>query len=112
MTRDVSNVGHARQWCEGYFYWYNNVHHHSGLAYFTPEQVFTGRDRSIATTRQPALDRQDQRHPERFVNGPPRTTRPPEQMSINPVAADEAGTPESRAVNFPTLSAAKERKIR
>ncbi len=37
---------------------------------------------------------------------------PPEQMSINPVAPDEAGTPESRAVNFPTLTAAKERKIR
>lgn len=59
-----------------------------------------------------ALDRQYQRHPERFVKGPPRTTLPPEQMSINPVAPDEAGAPESRAVNFPTLTAAKERKIR
>ena len=106
------DVGHARQWCEDYFHWYNHVHHHSGLAYFTPEQVFTGRDRSIALTRQAALDRQYQRHPERFVKGPPRTTLPPEQMSINPVAPDEAGTPESRAVNFPTLTAAKERKIR
>jgi putative transposase len=106
------DVGHARPWCEDYFQWYNHVHHHRGLAYFTPEQVFTGRDRRIALTRQAALDRQYQRHPERFVKGPPRTILPPEQMSINPVAPDEAGTPESRAVNFPTLTAAKERKIR
>lgn len=82
------------------------------MAYFTPEQVFTGRDRRIALTRQAALDRQYQRHPERFVKGPSRTTRPPEQMSINPFAPDEAGALESRAVNFPTLTAAKERKIR
>jgi putative transposase len=106
------DVSHARRWCEDYFHWYNNVHHHSGLAYYTPEQVFTGRDRSIARTRQAALDRQYQRHPERFVKGPPRTALPPEQMSINPVAPDEAGALESLAVNFPTLTAAKERKIR
>ncbi|MBK8637294.1 MAG: hypothetical protein IPN92_03040 [Chromatiaceae bacterium] len=66
----------------------------------------------MALTRQAALDRQYQRHPERFVKGPSRTTRPPEQMSINPFAPDEAGALESRAVNFPTLTAAKERKIR
>lgn len=43
--------GLARQWCEDYFHGDNHVHHHRGLASFTPEQVFTGRDHSIARTR-------------------------------------------------------------
>jgi putative transposase len=44
-----TDVLHARRWCEGYFGWYNFEHHHSGLAGFTPEQVFTG----CYTTRWP-----------------------------------------------------------
>jgi len=38
-----NNTAHATQRCTEYFQWYNFSHHHSGLAGFTPEQVFTGR---------------------------------------------------------------------
>jgi putative transposase len=96
---------HARQWCDEYFDWYNLSHHHSGLAAYTPEQVFTGRYRDIANTRQQALNEQYQRHPERFVKGPPKASLPPTQVVINPVEAD----PDSdltTLVNFPTLAAA------
>ena len=36
------DIDHARLWIEAYTQWYNAEHHHSGLAGFTPEQVFTG----------------------------------------------------------------------
>jgi hypothetical protein len=51
--------------------WYNTEHHHSGLAGFTPEQVFTGRYHEIAQAKQLALDSGYQNHPERFVKGRP-----------------------------------------
>ena len=50
------SVVHARGWCEDYFDWYNFKHHHSGLAGFTPEQVFTGRYQKVAIDKQQALD--------------------------------------------------------
>ena len=43
------HAAHARSWCGTYFDWYNFEHHHSGLAGYTPEQVFTGRHREVAS---------------------------------------------------------------
>lgn len=101
------NLGHARQWCAEYFDWYNFSHHHSGLASYTPEQVFTGRYKHIAITRQQALDEQYQRYPERFVKGRPKAALPPSQVAINPVIQNEGNAdPVPMAVNFPTLPAA------
>ena len=99
---------HARRWCEDYFAWYNHQHHHSALGFYTPTQVFTGQYREIASIRQAALDAQYQKHPERFVNGPPKAALPPAQVVINPIAAEDGSTPETQMVNFPTLPAARE----
>ena len=99
------NAAHTRQWCEEYFDWYNFRHHHSGLAGFTPEQVFTGRYVEVARLKQQALDASYERNPERFVRGRPRVAMPPESVSINPVVPDENGIVDDR-VNFPTLTAA------
>ena len=103
------SASHARQWCADYFDWYNFHHHHSGIGGYTPEQLFTGRYEAIHAQRQQVLDAQYHAHPERFVKGAPTATRPPEVVSINPVAPDEAEDGESLAVNFPTLTAAKTR---
>lgn len=100
------SIAHARRWFEAYFEWYNFRHHHSSLAGFTPEQVFTGRYRDLATTRQAALDEMFRNHPERFVAGPPRTSMPPAIVTINPVTPQEIERGASSAVNFPTLPAA------
>lgn len=97
---------HARNWCGDYFDWYNFDHHHSALAGFTPEQVFTGRYRTIAKTRQHALDERYAQNPERFVKGAPRVTMPPSSVAINPVVPDETGNIIDDRVNFPTLTAA------
>ena len=101
------SIAHARQWFDSYFEWYNFRHHHSGLAGFTPEQVFTGCYRDIATTRQAALDEMYQRHPERFVAGPPKTLMPPPSVTINPVTPESIERGESSAINFPTLPSAR-----
>lgn len=62
-------IVHARQWCEDYFLWYNNEHHHSGLAGFTPEQVLSGRHHDVAKRKQRALDQGYERNPERYCSG-------------------------------------------
>ncbi|MCF6299288.1 MAG: IS3 family transposase [Thiomicrorhabdus sp.] len=98
---------HAQRWCEDYFDWYNFKHHHSGLAGFTPEQVFTGRYRDVAKQKQRALDARFETNPERFVKGRPQVKMPPEFVAINPLTAEEASElGVSDKVNFPTLTAA------
>lgn len=100
-----TDFAHARAWCADYFEWYNTQHHHSGLAGFTPEQVFTGSYVEVARNKQSALDVIYEKHPERFVTGRPTVTMPPTVVAINPVPPELLGTDEDR-VNFPTLRAA------
>ncbi len=101
------NMAHARQWCESYFDGYNFKHHHSGLAGFTPEQVFTGCYQEVAKQKQRALNTRFEKNPERFVKGCPRVKLPPEFVAINPIASEEsAGSVVGDCVNFPTLTAA------
>jgi putative transposase len=88
----------ARGWAEPFFGWHNDEHHHSGLALFTPADVFHGRVEQVAATRQRALDAAYAAHPERFPNGPPVVRRPPAQVSINPLPPAEAA-PEAEARN-------------
>ena len=78
---------HACGWMGDFFGWHNDEHHHSGLALFTPAEVFYGRVPEVAAIRQAALDAAYRAHPERFPNGPPRARLPPTSVSINPVPA-------------------------
>ena len=102
----LQSTAHARAWCAEYFAWYNHEHHHSGLAGFTPEQVFTGRYQAVAAAKQTALDAHYVRRPERFVHGPPMAPLPPTEVLINPVSDDERQAGATQEVNFPTLPAA------
>lgn len=106
-----NSVAHASQWCEEYFDWYNFSHHHSGLAGFTPEQVFTARYLDVAKQKQQALDAMYERYPERFVKGRPHVVMPPLSVAINPVVPDENGNVVEERVNFPTLAAAGYQKV-
>jgi transposase InsO family protein len=78
---------HGRAWLQDFFGWHNEHHHHSGLALFTPSDVFHGRVELVAAARQQALDAAYAAHPERFPHGPPRVPRPPVAVHINPLAA-------------------------
>ena len=86
---------HGRAWCQQFFGWYNDEHQHSGLALFTPADVFYGRVDDVAARRQLALDAAYAAHPERFMNGPPMVRRPPTSVSINPIAVDDEVTADS-----------------
>lgn len=101
--RRFEDYSHAMQWCEDYVKWYNIGHHHSSLAGFTPEQVFTGEYHNIAKVRQAALNEAYERHPERFSKGCSQVALPPMEVSINPIPEDAEQAVIEKGVNFPTL---------
>jgi transposase InsO family protein len=92
------SLAHARAWTQEFFDWYNDHHQHSGLALFTPSDVFYGRVDDIAARRQVALDTAYASHPERFPNGPPIARRPPTSVAINPLSVDDG----AREASAPT----------
>jgi len=79
---------HARGWLEPFFGWHNDEHHHSGLALFTPAEVFFDRVERVRAERQAALDAAYAAHPERFPRGAPRVPLPPDHVHINPLASN------------------------
>ena len=89
------NIGHARRWLSEFFDWYANHHRHSGLALFTPADVFFGRVPQLAATRQVALDAAYAAHPERFVHGRPVVRLPPATVMLNPI--DPGASPQTAA---------------
>ena len=76
---------HARGWLQQFFGWHNDEHHHSGLALFTPAEVFFGRVEPVRAARQAALDAAFAAHPERFQHGAPLVPLPPSVVHINPL---------------------------
>jgi transposase InsO family protein len=102
-----NSPAHGRAWCQEFFAWYNDHHQHSGLALFTPADVFYGRVEEVAARRQAALDHAYAEHPERFPNGPPVVRRPPDSVAINPLSVDAAARDDS-AVPAPIVAAAHE----
>jgi putative transposase len=78
------SIQDARAFAVDFFYWYNEEHHHSGIALYTPSDVHYGRVKQIQNDRQAALDAAYQRHPNRFVNKPPEAAMPPQAVWINP----------------------------
>jgi putative transposase len=64
-------ISHARRWLTELFDWYANRHRHSGLALFTPADVYFGRVDELAVHRQRALDAACAAQAERFVRGRP-----------------------------------------
>ncbi len=88
------SVQEARAWGGELFPWYNEEHHHSGLALYTPADVHYGRVPQLHQQRQAALDAAYQRHPNRFRRKPPEAALPPQTVWINPPR-----NPESQAMN-------------
>jgi putative transposase len=85
-----ASATHVRGWFAQLFEWYNDDHHHEGLALFTPADVFFARVDAVAARRQQALDAAYAAHPERFVQGAPTVARPPTRVTINAPPADAA----------------------
>jgi putative transposase len=74
----------ARAFCVGFFDWYNNRHHHSGLALLTPATVHHGDSAAVLKRRGETLAAAYAAHPERFVRSAPQPAEPPSAVWINP----------------------------
>jgi len=84
----------ARSFFVDFFDWYNNEHHHAGLAMLTPADVHFGRVDQRIVERQAVLDAAFALRPERFPRGRPIAVRPPREVWINkPSAPPELGAP-------------------
>jgi transposase InsO family protein len=101
-----ASVLHARAWLQDFFGWHNNDHHHSGLALFTPAEVFFHRVPVVHSARQAALDAAYARHPGRFPNGPPKAALPPAEVHNNPLEALTATVSVSETSAPTTINAA------
>lgn len=80
---EFEGITQTRQWMRAFVHWYNNVHHHTGLALMTPATVHYERVESVRERRQAVLDAAYAAHPERFVVGKPTPPELPEEVWIN-----------------------------
>lgn len=74
----------ARTFCQQFFTWYNQQHHHVGIGLMTPDQVHYGQADQVHAARQKTLDQAFQDNPERFVNKTPEPPQKPTAVWINP----------------------------
>ena len=74
----------AQECCERLFDWYNQEHHHSGIALLTPEMVHYGRAQEVIAARSEVLQAAYERSPQRFFRQPPQPQPLPGAVWINP----------------------------
>lgn len=78
----------ARSWGRAFLDWYNNQHHHNGIALLTPADVHSGRAAEKLQERQAIMQQAYAAHPERFVRGAPVVPALPGEVWINPPKGD------------------------
>jgi putative transposase len=83
FPKKMGDIDVAREFCRGYFPWYNHEHHHSGLSMLTPHEVHSGTCRERVTARQRTLNMAYEAHPERFIRGCPVAKGVPNEVWIN-----------------------------
>ena len=77
----------AQRFCRTFFYWYNQEHHHSGIAMLTPSDHHNGLGNAVLAARNEVMLAAYAKHPERFVNGKPVAKVAPDAAWINPPVA-------------------------
>jgi putative transposase len=87
------SIQDARRFCQDFFPWYNQQHHHSGLQLLTPATVHYGLATQLISQRQAVLNVAYKTHPERFVRKPPQHPSLPDAVWINPPASSKENTP-------------------
>jgi len=93
--RSFASLEEARGFCRRFYQWYNEAHHHEGIALLTPWQVHSGQAKAVLEARQITLDASYAAHPERYRQ-PPQIQHLPTEVWINrptteillPISAD------------------------
>jgi putative transposase len=83
-------IEQAREFCRGFFDWYNHVHRHSGIGLMTPAAVHHGEAPRLHAERQRVLDAAYAAAPERFIRGQPTPPTLPTAVWINKPTPQEA----------------------
>lgn len=78
-----TSLAHAREFCEGFFDYYNHEHRHSGIGLHTPDDVHSGRVIEIQAKRAAVLDAAYAANPNRFVRSRPQPPQLPSVTWIN-----------------------------
>ena len=73
----------SRAFCQQFFHWYNQQHHHSGIGLLTPAVVHFGEAQTVLARRQVVLNAAYQAHPDRFVQRPPQPLPLPSAVWID-----------------------------
>jgi putative transposase len=79
----------ARCYFRKFFNWYNNEHLHSGIEYYTPEDVHNGRHLEKKIQRDMVLQRAWDENPNRFTKGKPVSKSAPIAAWINKPMREE-----------------------
>ena len=74
----------ARAHCQRFFYWYNNVHRHSGIGLMTPHAVHYGAAEALQVQRGQVLQQAYEANPLRFKGCIPQPPALPTAAWINP----------------------------
>ena len=77
------NIEQARDFCRGFFHWYNHEHRHSGIGLMTPAAVHYGQAKELHAKRADVLAAAYAANPERFVRGLPKPPTLPSAAWIN-----------------------------
>lgn len=75
--------------CGRFFTWYNGEHKHSGIGYYTPEDVHYLRAMELERLRNQTLAEAYAKNPERFVRRQPMAPSVPTAVWINPPSNTE-----------------------
>lgn len=79
-----ATIDEALGWGRSFFPWYNDEHHHSGIAFLTPSDVYFGRAEAVLERRHATRLAAHAKHPERFPHGPPKRQELAPATYINP----------------------------
>jgi transposase InsO family protein len=90
FPKRFDSIAQAREFCRGFFDWYNQEHHHVGIGLMTPNQVHYGQADAVHAARQATLDQAFAATPERFVKQNPIPPAKPTAAWINPPATKGA----------------------
>jgi len=92
------SIEDARSFCRNFFPWYNEEHHHTGIALLTPAMVHHGMAETVLRARQAVLSAAHRAHPERFVRRAPVPPPLPGAVWINPPKPEKEQKPENPGV--------------
>lgn len=87
------SIEDARGYCRDFFPWYNDDHHHGGIAMLTPSNLHHGRGPEILAARHQTMMDAFMMNPKRFGGRVPKVDRLPTEVWINkPVPLEAVAT--------------------